>query len=122
LPPAYSPLMSKAKNTKPIFPRGPLDPVSDEADAWDVSSTPLPQFEPEAFEPEAGEAPVEEMPVEELSAENPPVPETPALDTETPSAASGGGLDHELASARELANAAIVSEDRTRHALYEAIG
>jgi hypothetical protein len=133
LQPTYSPLMSKARNTRPIFPGGPVDPVSDEADAWEAFSTQLPQlepealereaFEPETFEPEAEEATAEHIPVEEIPAEIPPAMEAPVPDSPASSAGnSANGLGDELATARELANTALVSEDRTRHALYEAIG
>ena len=133
LQPTYSPLMSKARNTRPIFPGGPVDPVSDEADAWEAFSTQLPQlepealereaFEPETFEPEAEAAAAEDIPGEEVPAEIPPAMEAPVPDSPASSAGnSANGLGDELATARELANTALVSEDRTRHALYEAIG
>ena len=112
-----------------------------------VAPTPL---MPEAFEPDmpANDVPVEDTsndhgpvvpPVEEVRAEEPVVEEAspveavaepedePVVDTaevEAPTAvlAEDAGLHDCLASARELAENARVSEDRSRHALYAAVG
>ncbi len=116
----------------------PLNPVP----AAPVAS----ESEPEAIEPVAEEAPIEEALAEEPEAIEPePVAETPAPVAEEAPAAPAvpqrtsleevadaisladelpedAGLYDCLASARELAETANATEDRSRQALYAAVG
>ncbi|WP_407674540.1 PAS domain-containing protein [Parerythrobacter aestuarii] len=112
------------------------EPASDEPDRFEVpASIDVPVAEHEDDEPVAAtpaeaveEAPVEEIPAEEIPVEEmvtEPVAEKPPTEIVLP---SFGQDDHEmglydtLADARELAQIASTSEERSRSALYDAVG
>ena len=157
--PSYSPLMSKAKTSRPVFPLAGPESSADEMDEFsqdndaeefdaeyssfhdDDEETRLsgagyghPHDEPVADEPEHGEFAGQEEPesieyrtfeADEEAAdafqEAESAPDEP-VHTAASAPEPGAELSAELAAARELADNARDSEDRTRHALYEAIG
>ncbi|MEM6586087.1 MAG: hypothetical protein AAF692_10055, partial [Pseudomonadota bacterium] len=85
----------------------------DETAETDSAEAPMPQ----AYEPVDVPAPVfGQEPAQ------PPVVESEPAETQAPELAEDASLHDCLASARELARSARVSEDRSRHALYAAVG
>ena len=132
LPSITEQLMRKKTPGEPLFPTqiagdddddGEDEGAHESDDDWDEPVEPAGFASEEpfeltaAFEPEAGNADVEAQgePADEA--------ETPAdIELSLPDADEDLGLYDALAVAREMAQAARSSEDRTRNALYAAVG
>ncbi|HSG35566.1 MAG TPA: hypothetical protein VLA37_13615 [Sphingomonadaceae bacterium] len=109
-----SPQIPQACEPEAFAPE-PIVPEAYEGETSDAEQFVPDYGEPEAVEPEAPEPAAYTPEVPEPDAYQPTEIEMPELDE------SDMALGDWLASARELALAARSSEDRTRHALYDAI-
>lgn len=120
----HSPLLKK-KGAKSIFPVLPVDTADVSADYDDEEGEEETGFDPAADAPSIPQAfePSPETPANDEIVTAAVAPATPSLDAPESGAVNGSGSLHDcLAEARQLAQLATSSEDRTRHALYQAVG